>query len=606
MTTAAAIYARKSTEQTGVADEQRSVARQIANARAFATARGWTVRDEWVFVDDGISGAEFERRPGFQKLMAMLSPRAPFQLLIVSEQKSLGREQFETGYAIKRLSEAGVEIFEYLTGTSLTPKNWTEKMMSSFRAGADEAHSQQTSTRVKESHTKKAKQGHVVGGRVYGYRNEQHYNGTDAHGRPLKSHVARVVYEPEAAVVRRIFDMYNAGAGLKTIAKLLSLDPDNAPPPLPFNRKNVETAMRCPPPNTRWAPSTVRSILTREMYRGVQVWNKTRKRNDWMKVERSRRNRQRPESEWMRIPADHLRIVSDDVWMHAASRRADTEGRTLRFSDGRMTGRPPKQLTQNLLAGLSTCGVCGGGLCVETSPRKRGRIPEYICSRRRVNGTCSNALRLPVVEMNEAVLHAIEEHALTPEAVELVVRLTERDDYRDHQERLNLEMADVARKITRLVDAITDGADSAALRTKLRELEAKQTELRREAKELRPVPRLPRTLVENRLAEWRRLLRQSTEQGRAVLQRVLSGRIVFKPNAEGTGYDFVAPTRFDRLFTGIAVPSTAPDWMPTVMHTEIGPDDTLDGDYGRLLAGATAIYAKRVASPTGFEPVFWP
>ena len=60
----AAIYARKSTEQIGVADEQKSVARQIEHARAYAARKGWTVADEHVFVDDGISGAEFANRPG--------------------------------------------------------------------------------------------------------------------------------------------------------------------------------------------------------------------------------------------------------------------------------------------------------------------------------------------------------------------------------------------------------------------------------------------------------------------------------------------------------------------------------------------------------------
>jgi hypothetical protein len=42
-----------------------------------------------------------------------------------------------------------------------------------------------------------------------------------------------------------------------------------------------------------------------------------------------------------------------------------------------------------------------------------------------------------------------------------------------------------------------------------------------------------------------------TTQSRAVLQRVLRGRIVFTPSGEG--YTFEAPTRFDRLFSGIAV-----------------------------------------------------
>ena len=39
----AAILARKSTEQVGVTDEQRSVTRQVEHARAYALARGWIV-----------------------------------------------------------------------------------------------------------------------------------------------------------------------------------------------------------------------------------------------------------------------------------------------------------------------------------------------------------------------------------------------------------------------------------------------------------------------------------------------------------------------------------------------------------------------------------
>jgi len=58
----AAIYARKSTDQV-VAHEQKSVTRQVEMARAFAERRGWTVLDEHVYTDDGISGAEFEKAP---------------------------------------------------------------------------------------------------------------------------------------------------------------------------------------------------------------------------------------------------------------------------------------------------------------------------------------------------------------------------------------------------------------------------------------------------------------------------------------------------------------------------------------------------------------
>ena len=81
----AAIYARKSTEQNGIADDQKSVARQVEHARAYAEEKGWTVAEEFVFIDDGLSGAEFKTRPGYVRLLNALSPTPPFSALIVSE-----------------------------------------------------------------------------------------------------------------------------------------------------------------------------------------------------------------------------------------------------------------------------------------------------------------------------------------------------------------------------------------------------------------------------------------------------------------------------------------------------------------------------------------
>ena len=94
----AAIYARKSTDQSGVSDEQKSVARQVDHARLYATRKGWTVADEHVYIDDGISGAEFNNRPGFLRLMNAVKPRPSFQVLIMSEESRLGREAIETAY----------------------------------------------------------------------------------------------------------------------------------------------------------------------------------------------------------------------------------------------------------------------------------------------------------------------------------------------------------------------------------------------------------------------------------------------------------------------------------------------------------------------------
>ena len=92
----AAIYARKSTEQTGVIEEEKSVTRQIKHAKAYAASKGWSVSEDHIFVDDGISGAEFVKRPGFLRLMNALKPRPTFHILIMSEESRLGRESIET------------------------------------------------------------------------------------------------------------------------------------------------------------------------------------------------------------------------------------------------------------------------------------------------------------------------------------------------------------------------------------------------------------------------------------------------------------------------------------------------------------------------------
>ena len=43
--------------------------------------------------------------------MNALKPRPPFQVLVMSEESRLGREQLEVGYALKQIMQAGVRVF---------------------------------------------------------------------------------------------------------------------------------------------------------------------------------------------------------------------------------------------------------------------------------------------------------------------------------------------------------------------------------------------------------------------------------------------------------------------------------------------------------------
>ena len=354
------------------------------------------------------------------------------------------------------------------------------------------------------------------------------------------------------------------------------------------------------------------AVICRDIYHGVAVWNRTRKRNDWGKWD----PQPRPESEWQYQEVEHLRIIDEALWKRVQGRREATEQQLLRFDRGRLSGkapgnppssagRPRKDAVHNLLAGFATCGVCGGGLVVETGGKKRGRHPEYICHRRRANGACSNTLKVLASEMHEAVLHTIEEHVFTLEAIEQVIQLTERDDAAEQQAALVRERKDLDKRIERLVIAVERAGDVASLADKLRELEARRKQIDHDLVSLRPLPRLPQQVIENQLGHWRRLLRGSPLQGRAVLQRILRSRIVFTPRADGDGYDFTAPTRFDKLFTGIVVPR--PSFIPYSKEgaEHIRPEDTLDVDYGRLMESTLNGWRARRdlnPRPTGSKP----
>lgn len=550
----AAIYARKSTEQN-VAEEAKSVTRQVENARAFAVTKGWRVADQHIYVDDGISGAEFERRPAFMRMMGRLTKKTPFQILIVSERKSLGREGDETSYRIKQLDEAGVEVWGYLEDRCITARDPMAKLIGHVQGFADEDYRVKTSLRVHEAARRRAEKGYVTGGRCYGYANKHIFSGEDKDGNPRRDHVERVIDEDEAQWVRRAFELYASGYGLKLVAKTLTKESGS-----PFQ------------------PSKVRQILGRESYHGVIVWNKSKRTNSWGKFDPT----VRPESEWVRTPAEHLRIVSEDLWKRVTSHRQALEGRAVRFESGRLSGRPRKDEVKNLLAGLITCAVCGGGLVIEKGTNRQ--VAKYACYRRRHVGDCPNGLRVPADAANEAVLVAVEEHALTPEAIEHVIQLTERTEVQDVRARFERERKENERRIARLLAAIEAGGDAPALVDRVRKLEARQQQIQGELAGLRPVPRLAPAVVEKRLTEWRRLLHSNVTQGRAVLQRVLQGRLTFTPLADGSGYEFSGPTRFDRLFTGLVVKRPAYIEDGDRRGTEhIRPEDTLDFDYGELL-----------------------
>jgi DNA invertase Pin-like site-specific DNA recombinase len=103
--TRAAIYARTSTVQ--------NASRQINDATAYATQKGWAVTEEHIYVDPGASGVQYDTRPGLVRLLNVLKSRPPFQVLLITDASRLGRNAMKTANVLEQIVNAGVQILCY-------------------------------------------------------------------------------------------------------------------------------------------------------------------------------------------------------------------------------------------------------------------------------------------------------------------------------------------------------------------------------------------------------------------------------------------------------------------------------------------------------------
>ena len=452
----------------------------------------------------------------------------------------------------------GVRVFFYLEDRERTLDTPTDKIMLSLTAFADELEREKARQRTYDAMRRKAAAGHVCGGRVFGYDNVRTPGGP----------VTRVINEAQATVVRDIFTLYSRGQGLRQIAHQLN-----------------EAGARCPRaqqgrPNG-WAPSSVREVLHRPLYRGEIVWNRTQKRNRWGQVSQQGR----PEAAWLTRPAPDLRIVPEELAKAVDRRLATNKTRYLRTTGGRLWGRPRKGVdSKYLLVGFASCGTCGGGVSVRSRKHGSRRAFYYVCTSYHTRGTsvCANGHEVPMVAANAVLLEAVREQVLSPEVITAAVgraaaRIAALAADPPDTDAVRGQLGDLDRELSRLIQALAAGGDVPSVVAAIKDREQRQGSLRAQLTSLERVAHLPsldlarleRDLTA-RLTEWRGLLSLSrhTAQARQLLRTLLVGRLTFAPE-----------TRADGRYVQIAGTGT------------IGP-----------MAAALGC-PSAVASPTGFEPV---
>jgi DNA invertase Pin-like site-specific DNA recombinase len=382
--------------------------------------------------------------------MNALKPRPSFQVLIMSEESRLGREQIETAYALKQITDAGVQVWFYLEDRERKLDNALDKIMLSLTNFASEVERERARQRTYDAMLRKAQAGHVTGGKVFGYDNREILS---TEGRRL--HVLRVVNAKEAAIIRQIFDMYAGGLGIGRIAKRLNAERVPAPRNSPRG----------------WAPTAVREILYRPLYKGEIVYGKLQK------IVRggTKQRRDRDEKDWIRIDAPDLRIINPQLWSAVESRllRAKERSRhTFRDTDSKY-----------LFTGMARCAHCGGPMQIVGSAyhRKKGRF--YGCSyyKKRGASICKNALLVEQEVLDQIILKSLEE-ALTEDMIKVAVEKAlekhraGRGAQLDRRTAIERELSLIEAKQAHLVDAIAGGDKNRMLLDRL-----KAEETRREA-----------------------------------------------------------------------------------------------------------------------------
>ena len=116
--------------------------------------------------------------------------------------------------------DAGVRVFFYLEDRERTLDTAIDKvMLLSLTNFAAEMEREKARQRTYDAMVRKARAMHVIGGKVYGYTN---VDVLDVAGQRV--HVTRKINADEAAIVRRIFEMYASGIGTTTIAKTVNAE----------------------------------------------------------------------------------------------------------------------------------------------------------------------------------------------------------------------------------------------------------------------------------------------------------------------------------------------------------------------------------------------
>lgn len=497
--TRVAIYARYSSDL----QDQVSIDDQVRLCKERAAKEKWEVAE--FYSDPEISGWSMILRPGIRALMQDASA-GKFDLVLSEAMDRLSRDQADIATIWKRLQFAGVDMFTIAEGK-------ITELHIGMKGTMNALFLKDLALKTHRGLSGRVERGKSGGGISFGYDVVKKF---DADGEAIRGD--RVINGEQAEIVRRIFQEFSGGRSPKAIAAQL-------------NRDKIPG-----PRNGPWGQSTINGnrrrgtgILNNDLYVGVLVWNRQRFLKDPDTGKRVPRFN--PEEEWIRTEVPELRIVDQELWDKVKARQKVLDARGEDFH--------VKQRPRYLFSYLLKCGCCNGGFSMISSER-------YGCSTARNKGTCDNRLTIRQVDVEQAVLNALQNHLMDPRACEVFC-----EEYRRHLNELQmrrsaslrshqLELERALKEKDRFVQSIKDGVPATLIKDDLVRVSARCDELKQILDNTEDTPVLIHPRMADRykkeVAALRAALNDEANRTEAAeLLRSLVDKIVLTPKATGKG-----------------------------------------------------------------------
>src|SRR6266481_8158209 len=452
----AAIYARVSSEQQR---EANTIASQTASLIEFAQGHDLEVPKEWVFEDDGYSGATLER-PGLERVRD-LAAEGQIRVVLAYSPDRLSRKYAYQILLIEELARHGVETLFVKAPQGASAEDQLLVQFQGMIAEYERAQILERSRRGKR-HRAQAGEVSVMSGAPYGYR---YIRKTD------EVPAAYVVDEAETRVVRRVYEMYTVeGLSIGEITRRL-------------NTEGVPAGKA-----SRWERSVVWGVLRNPAYRGVACFGKTSisARTRVMRPQRRRgtttpsttAGHQRPREEWIEIPVPAL--VTEESFARAQELLYQNKIRSRR-----------RTIAPSVVQGLVSCAKCGYAFSRTSTQTSARKIHYYKCigsdSWRKLGGPVCDNGRFVRQELLDQIVWAevirlVEEPGLIQQELDRrLIAARASDPTRKHEQSLQRELTHIGKGIERLLNAYQEGLLSIEhLRERMPVLRQRQRTLRAE------------------------------------------------------------------------------------------------------------------------------